>query len=565
MREIEDNKSKKINDILAIVNLTSILFVGMVFLQKIGEIDTGVYWSVATGLGIISATIMISLILVSYLLWRCCINSKIKYNNMFLAHKIETIIFLILFTSAVIISGANKSECKFIFLFLIITTTIRSGLRAGIKTSVVSAVIILTIDIVYMPNEFINSNFENDLILAGIFILTAWTLGYYVKIEKSYILSLEDLVNKDGLTDVYNHRYFYEELNRRITEAKETGEDISVLFLDIDYFKHYNDLNGHQAGDEALKKIGKLLKFHADDNHTVARYGGEEFSVILPNTSLKEGEIIAERIRRSIEKEIFFGQEDQPNGNLTVSIGVSSYPEKAQNDMDLIKSADDALYRAKFFCKNRVESYVSILDEIKRDIDERDVELVTSIKTLISVINAKDKYTYSHSERVVYFSRLLSEELNLNEREKKDLTYGAYMHDIGKINIQKEILIKKMPLNTLEWEILKTHPQNGADIVRPIKSLKKVEPIILHHHERYDGGGYPNGLKGKEIPYLARVLTVVDSFDAMTSNRPYNKRKDYKEALVELIEQKGKQFDPDIVDAFGRVLTKNKNIVEQTI
>lgn len=565
MRDIEDNKSKKINDILAIVNLTSILFVGMVFLQKIGEVDTYVYWNVSTGIGIISATTMISIILVSYLLWRYFIDSKKEYKNMFLAHKIETLIFIILFTSAVIISGANKSECKFIFLFLIITTTIRSGLRAGIKTSVISASIILTIDIIYMPNEFINNNFENDLILAGIFILTAWTLGYYVKIEKSYILSLEDLVNKDGLTNVYNHRYFYEELNRRITEAKETGEDISVLFLDIDYFKHYNDLNGHQAGDEALKKIGKLLKFHADDNHTVARYGGEEFSVILPNTSLKEGEVIAERIRESIEREVFFGQEDQPNGNLTVSIGVSSYPEKAQNDMDLIKSADDALYRAKFFCKNRVESYVSILDEIKRDIDERDVELVTSIKTLISVINAKDKYTYSHSERVVYFSRLLGEELNLNEREKKDLTYGAYMHDIGKINIQKEILIKKMPLNTLEWEILKTHPQNGADIVRPIKSLKKVEPIILHHHERYDGGGYPNGLKGKEIPYLARVLTVVDSFDAMTSNRPYNKRKDYKEALVELIEQKGKQFDPDIVDAFGRVLTKNKNIVEQTI
>ncbi|WP_194190139.1 diguanylate cyclase [Clostridium chrysemydis] len=565
MRDIEINKSKKVNDILAIVNLTSLLFIGMIILQKINTLGIDLYENKSIEVGSISIFIMTGILLIIYAGWKFFLKNNIKTSNVLLSHKIEDVLYLILFTFSVIISGANKSECKFIFLFLIITTTIRSGLRAGVKNAFISTMIILTIDLVYMPNEFINNNFENDIILSGVFILTAWTLGYYVKIEKNYILSLEDLVNKDGLTDVYNHRYFYEELNRRITEAKETGEDISVLFLDIDYFKHYNDLNGHQAGDEALKKIGSLLKFHADDNHTVARYGGEEFSVILPNTSLKEGEIIAERIRRSIEKEIFFGQEDQPNGNLTVSIGVSSYPEKAQNDMDLIKSADDALYRAKFFCKNRVESYVSILDEIKRDIDERDVELVTSIKTLISVINAKDKYTYSHSERVVYFSRLLSEELNLNEREKKDLTYGAYMHDIGKINIQKEILIKKMPLNNLEWEILKTHPQNGADIVRPIKSLKKVEPIILHHHERYDGCGYPNGLKGKEIPYLARVLTVVDSFDAMTSNRPYNKRKDYKEALLELIEQKGKQFDPDIVDAFGRVLTKNKNIVEQTI
>lgn len=565
MSDIEISKSKKVNDILAIVNLTSLLFIGMIILQKINTLGIDLCENKSIEVGSISIFIMTGILLIIYVGWKFFLRNSIKESNVLLSHKIEDVLYLNLFTFSVIISGANKSECKFIFLFLIITTTIRSGLKAGMKNAFISTIIILTIDLVCMPNKFINNNFENDLILSGVFILTAWTLGYYVKIEKNYILSLEDLVNKDGLTDVYNHRYFYEELNKRIIEAKETGEDISVLFLDIDYFKHYNDLNGHQAGDEALKKIGRLLKFHVDDNHTVARYGGEEFSVILPNTSLKEGEIIAERIRCSIEKEVFFGQEDQPNGNLTVSIGVSSYPEKAQNDMDLIKSADDALYRAKFFCKNRVESYVSILDEIKTDIDEKDVELVTSIKTLISVINAKDKYTYSHSERVVYFSRLLSEELNLNDREKKDLTYGAYMHDIGKINIQKEILIKKMPLNTLEWEILKTHPQNGADIVRPIKSLQKVEPIILHHHERYDGCGYPNGLKGQEIPYLARVLTVVDSFDAMTSNRPYNKRKDYKEGLLELIEQKGKQFDPDIVEAFGRVLTKNKNIVEQTI
>ncbi|MDZ7542899.1 HD domain-containing protein, partial [Clostridium perfringens] len=184
-----------------------------------------------------------------------------------------------------------------------------------------------------------------------------------------------------------------------------------------------------------------------------------------------------------------------------------------------------ALYRAKFFNKNRVETYTSILDELKNDIDEKDIELVTSIKTLISVINAKDKFTYGHSERVVLYSRLLAEKLNLNKIDKDTLIYGAYMHDIGKINISQEILMKKMPLTSEEWEIIKQHSENGDEIIRPVKSLEKMIPIILHHHEKYNGMGYPRGLKGEEIPYLARVLTVVDSFDAMTSNRPYNKRK----------------------------------------
>lgn len=131
------------------------------------------------------------------------------------------------------------------------------------------------------------------------------------------------------------------------------------------------------------------------------------------------------------------------------------------------------------------------------------------------------------------------------------------MHDIGKINIPKEILIKKMPLNDTEWNMLKEHPQNGVDIIEPVKSLSRVKPIILYHHEKFDGTGYPEGLKGNEIPYLARILTVVDSFDAMTSNRPYNKRKTYSEGIEELRKWSGKQFDPKIVDAFIKTLKEN--------
>lgn len=201
--------------------------------------------------------------------------------------------------------------------------------------------------------------------------------------------------------------------------------------------------------------------------------------------------------------------------------------------------------------------YTSILDEIKTNIDEKDIELVTSIKTLISVINAKDKYTYGHVERVVIYSRIIADKLKLSEYDKKILIYGAYMHDIGKINISKEILIKKMKITSEEWKILKQHPENGVEIIKSVESLKVLIPLIINHHERYDGKGYPNKLKGKEIPYLARILTVVDSFDAMTSNRPYNERKTYEEGIEELERCSGTQFDPEIVKAFIEVIRSN--------
>ncbi len=240
-------------------------------------------------------------------------------------------------------------------------------------------------------------------------------------------------------------------------------------------------------------------------------------------------------------------------------MGISVYPYKAKSDVELIKSADDALYRAKFFNKNRVEAYTSILDELKNDIDEKHIDLVTSIKTLISVINAKDRYTYGHVERVVLYSRLLADKLKLAEEDKKNFIYGAYMHDIGKINISREILNKKMPLTKEEWEILKQHPLNGVEIIKPVGSLQNISDLILHHHERYDGKGYPDKLKGEDIPFLARALTVVDSFDAMTSNRPYNRRRTYEEAIEELKRCSNTQFDSYIVEKFIEVIIENKD------
>ena len=486
--------------------------------------------------------------------------TKIKKQHEGLVNNIETIFFIVLFTVIIYICGANESQYKFLYLFIIITTTIQSGLKKGITIAGISSFIILVMDIIMVPNAQVNPYFENDLILVGIFILTAWPLGFYVKIEGEHIKSLEEMVNIDGLTEVYNHRYFHDKLRETIMIGKRDNKPVSMIFIDIDYFKHYNDLYGHQKGDVVLKKMGLLIKENISPEYTVARYGGEEFAVILPDTLEEEATNIADDIRMKIESTYFEGEENQPKGKITASMGISVYPDKAKDDVELIKSADDALYRAKFFSKNRVEVYTSILDEIKTNIDEEDIELVTSIKTLISVINAKDRYTYGHVERVVIYSRLMAEKLKLNEKDRDTLIYGAYMHDIGKINIPQDILMKKMKLTNDEWSQLKDHPANGVEIIKPVKSLQHVIPLIIGHHERYDGKGYPNNLKGEEIPFLARVLTVVDSFDAMTSNRPYNNRKSYDEAIDELRKCEGTQFDPDIAETFIEVITSKHGI-----
>lgn len=562
MISLEYSKQKKIHEILSIVKLSSLLFSGIIFLRYFSNDKSNIENTTYANYSLMSYFCVLFLLSFIYFVWTFSTIKKFDPKFIKNIQLGENIIFILIFIFVIVLTGDNTSDYKFLFLFIIITSTIQQGMKQGMIIACVSATFILTLDLIYVSNTQVNQYFENDLILAGVFMLTAWPLGFYVKIESEHIERLKSLVNKDGLTGVYNHRFFRDTLREKITSCKKENKPVSMMFIDIDYFKYYNDLHGHQKGDNVLKTIGLILKDSVRKDDIVARYGGEEFAIILSNTNEKDTINIAEIIRSNIEKTYFQGEENQPNGKVTVSIGISVFPDKAKNDVELIKSADDALYRAKFFNKNRVETYTSILDELKNDIEEEHIDLITSIKTLISVINAKDRYTYGHVERVVMYCRLLADKIGLSEKDKKNLIYGAYMHDIGKINISKEILNKNMPLTKDEWDIMKQHSENGVEIIKSVESLKDIAPLILHHHERYDGTGYPANLKGEEIPYTVRMLTIVDSFDAMTSNRPYNKRKTYEEAIIELKECSGTQFDGGICDAFIEVIMENKDVFE---
>ena len=545
MTDYDKNKGFTINQLLHIVKIASLVFSAIAFFQYYFK-DKQLYY-LLTNDGFIFFAVLIILLIV-YFAWNF-IQTKMQSNH-FIITWVQPFIFFFISTLAIMLTGDYASDYKFLFLFVIIASCIESGTKIGMFIAGLSSSFILAIDIILAPAGSTNSYFESDIVLSCAFIIIAWTIGLYVRTEKEHIDMLKGLVHFDGLTGLYNHRYFYDMIEEYLSDSQERNQPLALLFMDLDYFKYYNDLNGHQEGDEVLKTVASLIKSSVRTTDIVSRYGGEEFAVILPDTGQEEALRIAERVRLAVWTEEFIGEEYLPTERLTISIGVSVYPDNASNEIDLIKYADEALYRAKFLSRNTVQPYYSILDDLQKDVSENDLEIIASIRTLIAVINAKDRYTYSHIERVVSYCEMMADRLGLDAETKKTFIYAAYMHDLGKINIPEEILIKTGKLTDSEWDILKNHSKNGAEIINSVSVLADVVPIIMQHHERYDGTGYPMNLKGEEITYLARVLTVADSFDAMTSHRPYQTMKTHAEAFDELAKCSGSQFDPDIVRIF---------------
>ncbi|MCC3869316.1 diguanylate cyclase [Terrisporobacter mayombei] len=478
---------------------------------------------------------------------------KSFFNMPTIYNVIEVLILLGLFIILMSKTGGSNSSFKYISTIIILICSIQYKKEISFAITVAVSLIILAFNLVnvdYTP--LISSmdtarHFEGDIILVSSLLITSFIISLYINIESDYNLKLKELAVKDGLTGLLNHRSFQDVLGSYIVNSQKEDKEVSLLFMDIDNFKNYNDINGHQKGDWLLTRLGEILRNTVDDLGEVARYGGEEFAVILYNQTEEAALNLGELIRQNIQQTYFSGQEHQPNKHITVSIGVSTYPKVAKNKKQLIELADNALYRAKSFDKNRVERYYNILDEIDSSIDKRALE---SIASMLNKINKKDKYTYGHSERVVIYAKKFATYLNLDEQSRKDLLLAAYLHDIGKLEISKELLNKREKLSQSEFNVLKQHPTLGADLVSNIKDFNAVEPIIKYHHERYDGNGYPCNLKGDKIPYLARMLTIIDSFDAMTSKRPYNIRKDYNQAIVELKKCAGTHFDVELVSKF---------------
>ncbi|BBW96294.1 hypothetical protein GsuE55_11270 [Geobacillus subterraneus] len=316
-----------------------------------------------------------------------------------------------------------------------------------------------------------------------------------------------------------------------------------MAFLDLDDFKKYNDRNGHLQGDRLLTFFGKLLQNAVEGtNFTVARYGGEEFAILMPNTIKDEAYVFLNRLRKEVNDTYFEGVEHIPYRCLSFSCGIAEMEKDMYESEELIHRADQALYYAKAQGKNNVQLYDKHhmrLDEIRF---KQDLE---ALEQQVKFFLSKDVYTYRHSKRVFKYALEFGSRLSeLTDHERQTLILGALIHDIGKIEVPRDILNKRGKLEKHEWEIIKKHVTWGREIVAEEKRFDDLLPLIELHHERYDGRGYPYGLKGEEIPKLARILCIIDSFDAMTTERPYQPTKTFEEALEEIKRCAGTQFDP---------------------
>ncbi len=345
--------------------------------------------------------------------------------------------------------------------------------------------------------------------------------------RKIYEDKLKYLSLHDQLTGLYNRAYFDNELNR-LNESREYP--ITVIVCDLDGLKLINDTLGHDSGDQLLVACGSLLKQCLRASDILARVGGDEFVAILPNTGIKSGKVIGKRIMDKVNE--YNG--DNFHLPLSISLGTATLESPEQTLWETYKEADDLMYRAKLHKGAGAKSQI--------------------IKSLMAALGERDFITEGHASRLEELCRKVGEKISLSNKQLSDLTLLAQVHDLGKVGIPDQILFKEGPLNKEEWKIMRTHPEKGHRIAAASTDLHDIADLILHHHECWDGSGYPAGLKGKAIPVECRILAIVDAFDAMISDRPYRKALKKEEVVAEIKKNAGTQFDPHLVEIFLKII-----------
>ncbi len=380
---------------------------------------------------------------------------------------------------------------------------------------------------------------------------------------------LEQLALKDSHTGLYNHRYLKEAIEVSFSRAERSGTSLSVIMMDIDFFKSINDVYGHVFGDLVLKQFAALLTRTVRPYDVVIRYGGEEFIILSPDTDRTSAQVLARRILKEAG-EYAFGDEVH-SVRLKLSLGVASYPQDAiQKSSELVNYADRILSKAKENGGNRVYCSLNIKKETGKAQRISDIELlkdkigkltIRASRSLVEetlafarTIGLKDHYTGMHIEKIVNYSAKISQELHFPEEKIEFIKEAAMLHDLGKVGIADHILHKKSKLNSKEFEEIKKHPQIGADIIRPIHSLHPIIPYLLYHHERWDGKGYPLGLAGERIPLGARIIAITDVYQALVSDRTYRKAYSEEKAIAMIKKNSGTQFDPEVVKSFLTIL-----------
>ena len=388
----------------------------------------------------------------------------------------------------------------------------------------------------------------------------------------------EHVAITDSVTGLPNHRAFIKRLDEEIAHCVAEGKSFLLFFVDLDHFKEVNDTWGHLAGDAVLAEVACRLYGAVQPAGFVGRYGGEEFALIVPDEKLENACRIAQRLRTVVSDEPYTWQcaEETMTGIfVTASIGVAAYGVHGTLREELIKKVDQAMYQAKLEGRDRIhvagvpsliqtpsalmamDASVRRCEYLQRLFGEEDAPALVSVQAvqaLAAVVQVRDQKIGAHSYRMIHLAEETARRMNVNCKDLFLVRLGALLHDIGKIGVPDAILHKPGPLTQEEWEIMRKHPMLGARILGEVDGYFQVlAQIVISHHERWDGRGYPRGLVGEEIPLTARILSVVDAYDAMTSRRPYKEPMSIAAAEAELHRCAGTQFDPAVVEAFLRV------------
>jgi len=380
---------------------------------------------------------------------------------------------------------------------------------------------------------------------------------------------LEALATTDDLTGLHNRRRFLETLSAEFERSRRYANPPVLAMFDVDHFKGINDAHGHAFGDQVLKRIAEDVRHSARTTDTVARYGGDEFLLLMPNTAVPEALSVVERIRRHVAQVPLTGSGQTVQ--VTLSAGVAEAdPAAGEAANDLLRKADEALQTAKAAGRDCAKVWGPVAsqpppegqaeaeaaDRLRRRLNglaQQSVEmLVQGVRDLVRGLEARIPYLSGHSGNTLHYALAITKTLGLDSDQVEDIRKAALVHDIGNVAVPRAILNSGRSLDVAERQIVEQHVVTSIRLLDQLAAFDRAIPIVRHHHERWDGCGYPDGLSGEAIPLGARVLAVADAFDAMTAGRVYRKPCRIREALGRLRRESGQQFDPAVVDALVR-------------
>jgi diguanylate cyclase (GGDEF)-like protein len=418
---------------------------------------------------------------------------------------------------------------------------------------------------------------DECLLLLGVADEIATSLHRAYLYDEAHRLSLFD-----PLTNLYNHRAMQQIVQRELEARRAKDLPLALIMLDIDHFRQFNETYGHDVGDQALRAVARAIQSVVRKYDYAARYGGEEFVIVLPETGPEEAGEVAERLRLAITLHHLHADASAHGGalSLTASLGYAIFPQHASAATSLLKAADLALYAAKRAGRNTVVAYSSDLLQgsmhpaaalLRAGSTPETLTLpsgadLDAVRALITAIDLRDGYTAAHSDSVARFAVAIGTRLGLPTEHIETLRLGAQIHDVGKIGVPDDILRKPGKLTSEEWAVMRKHTLMGEAIVRSVEQLHPLLPLVRWHHERLDGSGYPDGLRGEEIPLLVRILSVADIFDAFTAERPYHPVRPAQDGMAMLrAEVRRGALDATIVAVFTELLIQQGLLSEQEV